>query len=97
MLIALAVALPASRNVVAGIADLQGPAQSFHSFMVARDTALRHLHVAGVAEATLPVIAKAEFPRSYVYDADIRTDPHFWINRWMARYYGLAAIRAAKR
>ncbi|MDE2167027.1 MAG: hypothetical protein KGJ66_11915 [Alphaproteobacteria bacterium] len=96
-LIALALTLPASRNVAAGIADLRGPAESFHSFMVARDATLRRLHAAGVAEATVPVIAKAAFPRSYVFHADIRGDAAFWINRWTAHYYGLAAIRAAAR
>ncbi|HVA34913.1 MAG TPA: DUF6056 family protein [Stellaceae bacterium] len=95
MLVALALALPASRNVAAGIADLRGPAESFHAFMAQRDTTLRRLHAAGVADAELPVIAKADFPRSYVFHADIRADAGFWINRWTARYYGLAALRAA--
>ncbi|MDE2227409.1 MAG: hypothetical protein KGL11_00020 [Alphaproteobacteria bacterium] len=93
-LVALALALPASRNVVAGIADLRGPAESFHAFMAARDATLRRLHAAGIADANLPVIAKAGYPRSYVFHADIRADAEFWINRWWARYYGLAAVRA---
>ncbi len=63
----------------------------------ARDATLRRLHAAGVTEATVPVIAKAAFPCSYVFHADIRGDADFWINRWTARYYGLAAIRAAAR
>lgn len=96
MLVALAVTLPASRNVVAGIADLRGPAESFHAFMAARDATLRRLQTAGATSAVLPVIAKADFPRSYVFHADIRGDDQFWINRWTARYYGLAAIRAAE-
>jgi len=95
LLVALAVTLPASRNIVAGIADLRGPAESFHAFMVARDATLRGLHAAGTTSAVLPVIAKADFPRSYVFHADIRGDDRFWINRWTARYYGLAAIRSA--
>ncbi|MGH7008987.1 MAG: hypothetical protein ACRED7_11325, partial [Stellaceae bacterium] len=95
LLVALAVTLPASRNVVAGIADLRGPAESFHAFMIARDTTLRRLQAAGTANAVLPVIAKAAFPRSYVFHADLRGDDRFWINRWTARYYGLTAIRAA--
>jgi hypothetical protein len=95
-LIVLALVLPASRNVAAGIADLRGPAEAFHSFMAARDVTLRHLHAYGVAAATVPVIAKAAFPRSYVFHADIRDDADFWINRWTARYYGLAAVRAGR-
>lgn len=95
LLVALAVTLPASRNVVAGIADLRGPAESFHAFMVARDATLRRLQAAGTTSAVLPVIAKADFPRSYVFHADIRGDDQFWINRWTARYYGLTAMRAA--
>lgn len=94
LLVALAVTLPASRNIVAGIADLRGPAESFHAFMVARDATLRRLQAAGTANAVLPVIAKADFPRSYVFHADIRRDDQFWINRWTARYYGLTAVRA---
>ncbi|HYL34088.1 MAG TPA: DUF6056 family protein [Stellaceae bacterium] len=97
LLVALALALPASRNVVAGIADLDGPAESFHAFMSARDATLRRLKDTGTANAVLPVIAKADFPRSYVFHADIRGDAKFWINRWTARYYGLTAIRAADR
>lgn len=96
LLVVLAVTLPASRNVIAGIADLRGPAESFHAFMAARDATLRRLHAAGTANAVLPVIAKADFPRSYVFHADIRADDQFWINRWTARYYGLTAIRAAE-
>jgi len=97
MLIALALALPANRNVAAGIADLRGPAEAFHAFMAQRDATLRRLHAAGATEAALPVIAKADFPRSYVFHADIRADAGFWINRWTARYYGLAALRAEAR
>lgn len=96
LLVALAVTLPASRNIVAGIADLRGPAESFHAFMVARDSTLHRLQAAGTTTAVLPVIAKADFPRSYVFHADIRGDDQFWINRWTARYYGLTAIRAAE-
>lgn len=81
LLVALAVTLPASRNVVAGIADLRGPAESFHAFMVARDATLRRLQAAGTASAVLPLIAKATFPRSYVFHADIPGDDQFWINR----------------
>lgn len=96
LLVALAVTLPASRNIVAGIADLRGPAESFHAFMAARDSTLHRLQAAGTTSAVLPVNAKADFPRSYVFHADIRGDDQFWINRWTARYYGLTAIRAAE-
>lgn len=92
--VALALTLPASRNVIAGIADLRGPAESFQAFMAERDATLRHLKAAGAREAVLPVIAKADFPRSYVFNADIRGEAGFWINRWMARYYGLTTVRA---
>ncbi|MGH7014413.1 MAG: hypothetical protein ACREEL_09730 [Stellaceae bacterium] len=96
LLVALVLVLPASRNIAAGIADLRGPAESSHAFMVGRDATLRRLEAAGTPhEAVLPVIAKADFPRSYVFHADIRGNAEFWINRWTARYYGLAAIRAA--
>jgi len=95
LLVALALALLASRNVVVGIADLRGPAESFHAFMAARDATLRRQQGTGTANAVLPVIPKTDFPRSYVFHADIRGDAKFWINRWTARYYRLTAIRAA--
>lgn len=80
-------------QLVAGIADLRGPAESFHAFMVARDATLRRLKTSGTADAVLPVVAKTDFSRSYVFHVDIRSDAGFWINRWTARYYGLAAVR----
>src|SRR5690348_4844433 len=81
-------------QLVVGVADLRGPAESFHAFMVARDATLRRLKTSGTVDGVLPVVAKTDFPRSYVFHADIRSDAGFWINRWTARYYGPAAVRA---
>jgi Family of unknown function (DUF6056) len=93
-LVALALSLPMSRTVAAGALDLLGPAESYRAAMASRDAVLRQLHADGVREAVIPSVAAGTYPRSYVFNADIRAEPDFWVNRAVAAYYGLDTVRA---
>jgi hypothetical protein len=94
-MLVLAIGLLANYNTLAGIVDLAGPAQAFSAKFEARDKAIRLAIAEGKRDLVVEGFVKAGFPRLYTWNADVRTDPSYFVNRYVADYYGLTSIRVA--